>query len=245
MTEQEWLTCIDPWPMLEFLRGKASDRKLRLFAVACHRHIWHLLTDATDSRKTLEFAERFADGFATTNDLHGRAWGTPGSAFSVVLYKAWDAAENAIQFTAAIAKDAVLRKDSETKKKWHEIFDAASEDNSLGEAMRIADAQMPAEWLGMGEAEWANERARQCELLRDVFGPTYFRIVACDRSLLTSGVGTLAQIIYDDRAYDRLPILADALEEAGCDNQDILAHCRGPGPHVRGCWVLDFLLGKE
>ena len=55
----------------------------------------------------------------------------------------------------------------------------------------------------------------------------------------------LAQGIYDDRAFERLPVLADALEDAGCDNADILAHCRGPGPHVRGCWVVDLLLGKS
>ena len=55
----------------------------------------------------------------------------------------------------------------------------------------------------------------------------------------------LAQTINADRAFDRLPILADALEEAGCTDADMLQHCRGPGPHVRGCWVVDLLLGKE
>ena len=55
----------------------------------------------------------------------------------------------------------------------------------------------------------------------------------------------LAQGIYDDRAFDRMPVLADALEEAGCYDADILAHCRQPGEHVRGCWVVDLLLGKE
>lgn len=55
----------------------------------------------------------------------------------------------------------------------------------------------------------------------------------------------LAAGIYAEGAFDRLPILADALEEAGCDNTDILAHCRGPGPHVRGCWVVDLILGKS
>ena len=55
----------------------------------------------------------------------------------------------------------------------------------------------------------------------------------------------VAATIYDDRAFDRLPILADALEDAGCDDHDILAHCRGPGPHVRGCWVVDLVLGKS
>jgi len=55
----------------------------------------------------------------------------------------------------------------------------------------------------------------------------------------------LAESIYDERAFDRMPILADALEEAGCANADILAHCRQPGEHVRGCWAVDLILGKE
>jgi hypothetical protein len=55
----------------------------------------------------------------------------------------------------------------------------------------------------------------------------------------------LARTIYDDHTFERLPILADALEEAGCTDAAILGHCRGPGPHVRGCWVVDLLLGKQ
>lgn len=72
--------------------------------------------------------------------------------------------------------------------------------------------------------------------------------MTADLSWLASNNGTvvkLAQAIYDERAFDRLPILADALEDAGCTNQDILAHCRGGGEHSRGCWVVDLLLGKE
>jgi len=55
----------------------------------------------------------------------------------------------------------------------------------------------------------------------------------------------LASAIYGERAFDRMPILADAFEEAGCDHADVLTHCRGPGPHVRGCWEVDLMLGKE
>ncbi|OWK45372.1 hypothetical protein FRUB_01703 [Fimbriiglobus ruber] len=62
---------------------------------------------------------------------------------------------------------------------------------------------------------------------------------------MTSNVVALACGIYQERAFDRMPILADALQDAGCDSDDILAHCRGDGPHVRGCWVVDLLLGKE
>ena len=72
-----------------------------------------------------------------------------------------------------------------------------------------------------------------------------FRPVAFDPAWLTSTSRGIAHSIYDDRAFDRLPILADALQDAGCENDDILSHCRGAGPHVRGCWVVDLVLGKE
>jgi hypothetical protein len=82
------------------------------------------------------------------------------------------------------------------------------------------------------------------EIIRDIFGNP-FRSVTAEPSWLTSTVVSLAEGIYADRAVDRLPILADALQDAGCADPDVLAHCRGPGPHVRGCWVVDLLLGKE
>ena len=91
------------------------------------------------------------------------------------------------------------------------------------------------------------EFAAQTALVRDLFGNP-FRPVTVDPSWLAWNERTvvkLAQGIYDERAFDRLPVLADALEEAGCDDPDILGHCRQPGEHVRGCWVVDLLLGKE
>jgi hypothetical protein len=98
---------------------------------------------------------------------------------------------------------------------------------------------------GTASAEWAmpkTEQAAQCHDLRCLFGDP-FRPVALNRRWLTPVVSALAGAAYDERAYDRLPILADALEDAGCDNAGLLGHLRGPGPHVRGCWALDLLLG--
>jgi hypothetical protein len=85
--------------------------------------------------------------------------------------------------------------------------------------------------------------AIQLHLLRDIFGNP-FRPVAVDPDWLTPTVVDLARGVYDAKAFDRLPVLADALEDAGCGHPDVLAHCRGPGPHVRGCWVVDLVLGK-
>src|SRR5262249_42219255 len=84
----------------------------------------------------------------------------------------------------------------------------------------------------------------QLTFLRDIVGDP-FHPVTFKLAWRTSNVTALGQSIYDDRAFDRLPILADALEDAGCDNADILNHCRQPGVHVRGCWALDLILGKE
>src|SRR5262249_28288245 len=73
MDEAEWLACTNPKTMLDFLQGKASDRKLRLFACACCRRFWNLFTDKR-AWKAIEFAERYADGLATTKQLHDSAW---------------------------------------------------------------------------------------------------------------------------------------------------------------------------
>jgi hypothetical protein len=91
------------------------------------------------------------------------------------------------------------------------------------------------------------EKEYQTALLRDLVGPLPFRITPEEtwESCKSATVIQFAQQIYEDRAFDRLPILADALEDAGCTNPAILDHCRGPGPHARGCWVVDLLLGKD
>src|SRR5262249_33229085 len=85
---------------------------------------------------------------------------------------------------------------------------------------------------------------QDASLFQDIIGNP-FRPAFLDSAWLTAQVKAFAQAIYDDRAFDHLPALADALEKAGCDNSDILTHCRGPRPHCRGCWALDLILGKE
>ncbi|MBN9119827.1 MAG: hypothetical protein J0I06_11820 [Planctomycetes bacterium] len=88
------------------------------------------------------------------------------------------------------------------------------------------------------------ELAAQAELFRDIFGDP-FHPVEVRPEWLTSTVVALARGIYADHAFDRLPILADALQDAGCDDEDVLDHCREPREHARGCWVVDRLLGKR
>jgi hypothetical protein len=88
------------------------------------------------------------------------------------------------------------------------------------------------------------EQAHQAGLVRCIFGNP-FRPVSVDPAWLTPAVVKLAQTFYEQRAFDRMPQLADALLDAGCDNEDLMQHCRSPGPHVRGCWAIDAILGKS
>jgi len=96
-----------------------------------------------------------------------------------------------------------------------------------------------------GAGELADvEYQHQADLLRCVVASP-FRPVAFNPAWTTSTVVALAQGMYAERDFSAMPILADALQDAGCDNDDILNHCRGAGPHVRGCWVVDGILGKS
>jgi hypothetical protein len=92
---------------------------------------------------------------------------------------------------------------------------------------------------------WDDARALQARLLVCLFGLRPFRPIAFDPDWRTVDAVGVARAIYDDRAFDRLPILADALMDAGCADEQVLAHCRSDGPHARGCWVVDLVLGLK
>ena len=102
-------------------------------------------------------------------------------------------------------------------------------------------AVAPGPWGKDGEAA----TAAQPVFLRELFGPRPLRPTAAEPEWLTSTVVALARGIYDEKAFDRMPYLADALQDAGCEDDSVLSHCRdAKHVHVRGCWVLDLMLGK-
>lgn len=93
------------------------------------------------------------------------------------------------------------------------------------------------------EVAWANEATIQCEYLRDIFGNPFHPATINRQILLKTEAITMARRIYDERAFTRLPEIAEVLSSVGIDHQGLLAHCRQPGNHVRGCWAIDLLLG--
>jgi hypothetical protein len=224
VTEDWWKVCTDPHKMLEFLRDRACERKTRLFACALARCLWPLL--GTDrSRRAVEVAERFADGLAPKREMTRAGVGAQQTAWTVSRTgPRFKDGRTAAAFTTA--RYAAYAR----------IWDVAV---SICQDAEVAGVSDPL----------------QCDLLHDLFGPLPFCPVVVPPTVLTWHDGTvvrLAQAAYRERDMPtgtldngRLAVLAEALEEAGCSVADILGHLRGPGTHVRGCWVVDLLLGKE
>ena len=216
MTEAEWLACTNPQEMLVALRSrKVSERKLRLFFVGCARAAWDLI-GRDDIRRAV------GDGRALRRRGGDRGRTRPVQQGGVDA-ACEDMPEAGEWFMGMDDGHTALR-----------VAFAAT----LGRQGLLLLTNFQPEQLGRVTRD-------QPALLRDVAGPLPFRPIAADPRWLTSTAVALAQAIYEERAFDRLPILADALEEAGCDHADLLAHCRGDGPHVRGCWAVDLVLGKE
>ena len=223
MTEQEWLACTDPQKMLEHLGDRASARKLRLFAVACCRKIWHLLPDQA-CRKAAQIAEGFAEGKAGISPLRE----VEGAGAFYHDHRE-DVPEERLGYYAGGA-----------------IFQLGQE--RLASDL-VADAASNAVACSTLDAGGGRLAVGAAALLCDLFSP--FRPVTIAPTCLRPQVVALAQAAYEQRELPagtldtaRLAVLADALEEAGCDQADLLAHLRGPGPHVRGCWAVDLLLGR-
>jgi hypothetical protein len=206
--------------MLQVVCRNTSDRKLRLFAAACCRRVWELFPNET-CRKAVEAAERVADGHATPQEL---------AKLARLLRR---------QFFASGSKLSGQRA------RWIAWFLASEPWNPLGVMCGTTELLGRSAAPGTKLSARREECARQCDSLREIFGNP-FRPVAFDPAWRTSDVMALATGIYESRDFTPTPILADALQDAGCDCDDLLNHCRGPqATHVRGCWALDLVLGKE
>jgi hypothetical protein len=237
MKEQEWLACDDPDVLLRDLSGKLQnqrsryrvdwlafgkgtlDRKFRLFACACWRRAWSHLPDERH-RQAVEVAERYADGLATRDELRrvtDAEWAVFRATQPTRRYEAHDAS-----WAASRVAEEVVRFAFPDQRNDHDQHPAAH-------VLRSA------------------ESSAQADLLRDPFGNP-FHPVSLTPALMTPDVLKLAQGAYENRLLpsgvldnSSLAILADALEEAGSDDTELLGHLRGLGPHVRGCHVVDLL----
>jgi hypothetical protein len=210
--------------MLAHLGDAVSERKLRLFACACCRRIWRQIEGYRKDfgEQTVEMftapvpvAEAYADGQATLEQMH---------AASGWLGEIGEWCSEGPEYA---------------------FMDCAGDVDRL----RGVPAWIT-EYGGLDGDDLRAEPKAQAALLRDVFGNP-FRPSSFPPAWRTAQATSIAEAAYEDRALsegalnvERLAVLADALEEGGCTDADLLAHLRSAGPHVRGCWALDLVLGK-
>lgn len=226
MTKRQWITCIDPEPMLHFLRAKVTNRKLHLFEVACIRLMARGLL-GTQTTEALEILERLPDGGCSPSDLRKAA---------------------KLAFRGRDWEEKCGPKNGQVADMVYTLSHA-----SFGEFRPDEPAQ---------HVTWAVRLGKQASelhgsfggrivsaLLRDIFGCPFTPPTSVQ---VTTSVTAMAAVALEERKLpdgtlhnSRLAVIADALEEAGCTDQEILGHCRSEGPHVRGCWAVDLLLGKS
>jgi hypothetical protein len=224
MKEADWLTCPTAERLLSHLKGRAGERKLRLYGAACCRRCWPLL--AVRARAAVEAVERFADGLCGADELA----------------RARQDAEEPARSAARAPKANGC---------WGGMRDAARADVEAVAHGPAWKAAAISDRIDVCEAIRVAERRAQADLLRCLFGNP-FRPASLAPDRITSTVTALARAAYDERTLPggeldpaRLAVLADALEDAGCTDAAILEHLRGPGPHVRGCWAVDLCLCRE
>jgi hypothetical protein len=241
MTEAEWVACRTPKSMLDCLVERSGEerlhsyaRKLRLWACACVRRCWGLLGDES-GRKAVVVAERFADGLADEQALDAAR----AAVEAAVQAMPAGPPDHWARYYSLDTPACLVSRGVHPEALWAE-----------GEAVNLAgyyagDPAVP-HAVAAPEATAARfaEDAVHSALLRDAFGNP-FRPVRLHPSWNDGVAVRLARVIYDERRFADLPILADALEEAGCADAAILAHCCGGGEHARGCWVVDLLTGRQ
>ena len=242
MTEEEWRASESPGELLTAFGTSASARKLRLFGSACCRRLKPHFKDER-SALMIEVSDQFAESEVGSDELNV-AFEEAGEAQEAIHWEGGDAvdqasAEAVLGLRGGLDLSAVFEGIGEvagsiaTTAVWDQIYAPGrhwSESNA--EEREVTDEGRRKEFIELAI------------LLRDIFGNP-FRPVAFAQAWRTDTALAIARGMYESRDFSAMPILADALQDAGCDNDDILTHCRdGGAAHVRGCWVVDAVLGK-
>jgi hypothetical protein len=223
MNPAKWDTSTDPDRMLDAADGRLSDRKLLLFGCACARRVWGLLPESVRATVPLvEGAAEVPDEEDRHEALRKVLFESVGHLAGLAVYLLQPRLQLG-QYIPFVAR--VLR-----EREWN--ADLPLEEQAWTEYLSPLLNTSP-----------RRDHPEQAALLRCIAGypmdpPTF------DPLWRTSDALSLAEGIYAEEAFDRLPILADALMDAGCCDDRILSHLRAAGPHVRGCWVVDLVLGK-
>jgi hypothetical protein len=225
MTEDEWLACTDPTPMLVFLRHsqvqsvrtRFSDRKARLFACACCSEIEEAIMDVR-SKEALSTARRFSEGTATRQELDAARDDAWKAKHDLVVANA-----TVIEISAASAAAYVAAFPASRY-----AIDAAG--NAAHAAPRVAYDGLAGNFMDAVKATKRKQVVLLCDIIGNPFLPMTIK-----PNWITPSVFSMAQHDYNKNAFINLPLLGDALDDLGCDDKAILDHCRQATEHVRGC----------
>ena len=246
-TEAEWLSCDDPRELADFARGRVDSQRFRWLAAEWGRRIRYVFEPSD-----LPWFDAFDQWVAGTGPHPAEVCVEPE--FDTLVQPKWketypasfcaDSIRNddplnvAAYAGVSASEDYPLVPHSTAKFAYHEYYIAKQAAfSALNEAERDSLRARSAEYK-------ARVRRECCDQLRDVAGNPFRQAVILP-NWRTSTVMALVRGITIELAFDRMPILADALENAGCDDAQVLEHCRGETPHVRGCWVIDLLEGHQ
>lgn len=212
MNEQEWLKCENSEEMVEFVRSDTTKRKLQLFAGACFRRLSHLLPDSRQLQ-AIELLEN-----------------APTDA-------------EVLQRAGRLTRSAMPSSEDSFGGKCRDRDDPYFVALMLFREFRSSSTGHHAAFAARGLADGGiAERQIQTRILHCIFGPLLFRAISVEATFVTPVIRDLAHLIYHEQNFAKLPMLGDLLRQSGCNDADILDHCQQPGPHVRGCWVIDLLM---
>jgi hypothetical protein len=222
MQEADWIGSHNPVSMLEYVHDRVSDRKLRLFACACCRMIWDLMTDQR-CRLAVEMAEEYVDGKVSKEDLLA----TAKAAYLGDLNQPSNAASTCASPRLSGSTAAWL----------------VSQIAAMAAAQASASEDFSDKWTDAHNSLAAPILAAEANILRDIVGNPFGR-TRFDPQWITPSVLSLAKTVYDERDFSRMAELGETLQQSGCGDAEVLVHCSSNLEHARGCWVVDGLLGK-
>jgi hypothetical protein len=232
-----WPTSDEPSEMLDCLAGNITVRKLRLFDIACCRHIWRTIKDK-DCRQAIQMAEQMVEGEIAPDEARRLAEELEQTRRTTIRTEDLNEPQTNTRIWCLSAARSLLQA--------VDIPLLLSDDGLLSTRRFVETAFIHSHVKSYDDPptrKVVNERRAQANLLREILGQPS-RPVAFDPRWRTPTVLIMAGTTYAERKFEDLPIMADALEEAGCSVAEILEHCRGNHPHVRGCWALDLILEK-
>ena len=253
MTEEEWLVCNDPLALGRFAHGKANPQRFNWLALD-----WGQRNRRSFCEEVSNWLDKYSlwlhsDGLHPNqlnlpDGFYPLSVGDPFDAYGWMFFNALRRLDNPMRAAAVAGECARDRAGISCTRSPVEPLKASQTHKGRSKSKRAAQAAR--------EQSHFEEKRRQKAILREQVGGEFctqfrdvsgnpFRPVAVDPAWRSAEVLAIATAVYADRAFDRMPILVDALEEAGCVNADVLVHCRSDCPHVRGCWVVDLLLGHE